>query len=1443
MVTVTISGCDADQILDSATNTCITDTTLPIITANPTTITLEIDETFIPPTVSVTDNDPAYVGIITNSTAPSPVDTSNIEVFTITYSATADVAGNIPETITVTVEIVDTAAPIITASPSTIVLRIGETFTLPTVSVTDNDPDYVGTISNTTSPGPVDTSSIGNYTITYSATVDASNNAPIPITVTVTISGCDADQILDSATNTCITDTTLPIITANPTSITLEIGETFTPPTVSVTDNDPDYVGTISNTTSPGPVDTSSIGNYTITYSATADASNNAPTPIMVTVTISGCDADQILDSATNTCITDTTLPIITANPTSITLEIDETFTPPTVSVTDNDPAYVGTITNSTAPSQVDTSNLGVFTITYSATADVAGNIPETITVTVEIVDTAAPIITASPSTIVLRIGETFTPPTVSVTDNDPAYAGTISNTTSPGPVDTSNIGNYTITYSATVDASNNAPIPVEVTVNVTNCNSDQILDSATNTCITDTTLPIITANPTSITLEIDETFIPPTVSVTDNDPAYVGIITNSTTPVPVDTSNIGNYTITYSATADVAGNTPETITVTVEIVDTTLPIITANPTSITLEIGETFTPPTVSVTDNDPAYSGIVTNSTSPGPVDTSNTGVFTITYSATADASNNVPIHITVTVTISGCDADQILDSATNTCVTDTVLPVITVSPTTITLEIDETFTPPTVSVTDNDPAYVGTITDSTSPGPVDTSSIGVFTITYSATADAAGNMPATVTATVEIVDTIPPIITVSHSSISLKIGETFTAPTVSVTDNDPSYVGIITNSTAPSPVDTSSIGVFITSYSAPADASGNAPTPVTVTVSVTNCDSNEILDSNLNSCVIDTEKPIITASPTTITLKTGDTYTPPTVSVTDNDPAYLESVTFTVTPGPVVTSSVGVFTISYMAPADAAGNIPAPVTATITITGCDSNEIIDPNTLNCVVDSTEPTIIIPGPSSITILQNSTYSIAPPSISDNNPNHDGSFNTTHPVDPLDTSVVGNTTITYTTTDPAGNIGTTTISIHVIAQCPAGQVPDSDNTFCIIDDILPVILVNRSSENRTLSILVGASFVAPPAVITDNDPAYNGTVITTVTPGVIDTSAPTTFTISYTSVDADAAGNMAIPVVITLNIVTECPANQIPNSDNLCIYSRGGSDSGEWKTKPTFGVSWENNQPFVSGGFTLNGYTLDITDNWHASFVSINGVIGNENNAQIKVYAPKGLATVLLSLGVPEVGKVNDAESNIMISLRPNYTDSIFYSITGITLEQKESLVDENKTTAAISKSLCNNSNDIEKCYTIDINFVVLAPLKYDSIAITAIDTKNRYTTTYINEGLTFAGDSMLEPATAQLVVKRGNQYEAETIDLIQQDRRHNLWEDQYGNLWTQNDHDTWLQLTFPENTPKDSYVNVMTRIHTAFDSRVDVHTQNMESIRDDMYKGVYTESDSDDP
>ena len=89
-----------------------------------------------------------------------------------------------------------------------------------------------------------------------------------------------------------------------------------------------------------------------------------------------------------------------------------------------------------------------------------------------------------------------------------------------------------------------------------------------------------------------------------------------------VDTSAVGTYTLTYSAT-DASGNTG-TATRTVNVVDTTAPVVTVtgdNPA--TVELGGTYTDAGATATD----ASGTVTVVTT-GSVDTDTVGSYTVTY-----------------------------------------------------------------------------------------------------------------------------------------------------------------------------------------------------------------------------------------------------------------------------------------------------------------------------------------------------------------------------------------------------------------------------------------------------------------------------------------------------------------------------------------------------------------------------------------------------------------------------------------------------------------------------------------------------------------------------------------------------------------------------------------------------------------------------------------------
>ena len=135
------------------------------------------------------------------------------------------------------------------------------------------------------------------------------------------------------------------------------------------------------------------------------------------------------------------------------------------------------------------------------------------------------------------------------------AFHGTTSVSTS-GVVDTSAVGTYIITYTAT-DLDNNSATATR-TVNVV-----------------DTTAPVVTVtgdNPA--TTELGDTYTDAGATATDASGA-VTVVTSGT----VDIDTVGSYTLTYTST-DASGNTG-TETRTVNVVDTTKPVFTSSSTFV----------------------------------------------------------------------------------------------------------------------------------------------------------------------------------------------------------------------------------------------------------------------------------------------------------------------------------------------------------------------------------------------------------------------------------------------------------------------------------------------------------------------------------------------------------------------------------------------------------------------------------------------------------------------------------------------------------------------------------------------------------------------------------------------------------------------------------------------------------------------------------------------
>ena len=275
---------------------------------------------------------------------------------------------------------------------------------------------------------------------------------------------------------------------------------------------------------SSGNVDTNTIAAYTITYTSTDPFGNTG--------------------TATRTVnVVDTTAPVITVIG-DLSIDIEQGKVYQDEGATAEDLSGDVEVVTSGA---VDTNVLGSYSITYTST-DPSGN-TGTATRTVNVVDTTAPVITVigdNPATV--ELGTTY--------EDEGATADGGETVTSVSDVDSNTVGSYTVTYSAT-DPSGNTGTATR-TVNVV-----------------DTTAPVITVigdNPA--TVELGTTY--------EDEGATADGGETVTSVSDVDSNTVGSYTVTYSAT-DPSGNTG-TATRTVNVVDTTAPVITSSDGSPLLE-------------------------------------------------------------------------------------------------------------------------------------------------------------------------------------------------------------------------------------------------------------------------------------------------------------------------------------------------------------------------------------------------------------------------------------------------------------------------------------------------------------------------------------------------------------------------------------------------------------------------------------------------------------------------------------------------------------------------------------------------------------------------------------------------------------------------------------------------------------------------------------------
>jgi len=493
--------------------------------------------------------------------------------------------------------------------PSSITIECGVEFADPAASAINGsgqslpvDVSYSG--GSTVGNHPFNTLSpeVGTYTATYTATEGANS---VSTTRTITVSDSEAPTITVNG--------------ANPYRIITGSCVPFVDPGASALDECAGPKPVTSSISGPGgatSVNTAVAGTYTVTYTATDGTHQATATRTVLVGNFTEDESDQQQSSNVP--------PTITLNgDDQVFIECGTPFTDPGATAT-----ACGASVNVTTSGAVDIHQPGVYSITYSATAN-GQTVTATRTVTVTADNTAPTIQVNGPNPMTVECHTTFIDPGATAHD---ACAGDFAATAS-GTVNANVVGTYTITYNAT-DPSGHAATPVTRTVNVV-----------------DTTAPVVSP-PNNVTVNTGPgaTSCGTTVSdatlgtATAND-SCAGPLSVTRTGVPAgNVFPVGTTTITYTAND---GFNTGTATQTVTVIDNTLPTISC-PASITLEPTcpsgaiATYTAPVG--TDNCAGSTTTRTAGLASGSV--FPVGTTTVTYLVTDASGNTASCSFTVTV-----------------------------------------------------------------------------------------------------------------------------------------------------------------------------------------------------------------------------------------------------------------------------------------------------------------------------------------------------------------------------------------------------------------------------------------------------------------------------------------------------------------------------------------------------------------------------------------------------------------------------------------------------------------------------------------------------------------------------------------------------------------------------------------------------------------------------
>jgi autotransporter-associated beta strand protein len=352
----------------------------------------------------------------------------------------------------------------------------------------------------------------------------------------------------------------------------------------------------------------------------------------------------------------------------------------------------------------------------------------------------------------------------------------------------------------ATNFSLSNIHFPGPITVSVTVSNAYGPVTSNSVVTVQDTAAPVITLNGANpLTVECHGSFSDLGATANDACAGSVGVRVSGS----VDANTAGTYYLTY--TSDDGNSNTNSVVRTVNVVDTTPPVITYYFTNLVLSA--------------DANCSALMPDVTGTNYIIASDACSGT-NLAITQVPTNNVVLpEGTNTVIIAVADQSGNSVYSTNTIVVlDETAPVVALNgPASMTVECHGSYVELGATATDN-----CTLAGLSTNGVVDANSPGIYTITYVAV-DAAGNS-ATNTRTVTVVDSTAPVVNLNGSSpMTNWLGTVFIDPGATAFDLCAGVLPVTTNGV----VNTAVPGTYFVQYIATDPANNSATNTRTVYV----------------------------------------------------------------------------------------------------------------------------------------------------------------------------------------------------------------------------------------------------------------------------------------------------------------------------------------------------------------------------------------------------------------------------------------------------------------------------------------------------------------------------------------------------------------------------------------------------------------------------------------